>query len=140
MIALCLKICVTYLEVALAKHLTDQDVERVVKLLDGWQDKLTWEVLCAACLPSIGTKPVRQTLIKCARIKDAFDACKKRLNGEIAKVTPLSSMTVAIDRILRLERENERLKSENNKLLEQFAVWQYNANNKRLSEDDLNKV
>ncbi len=26
----------------MAKHLTDRDVERVVEILDGWRDKLTW--------------------------------------------------------------------------------------------------
>ncbi|MDE2420850.1 MAG: hypothetical protein KGO49_06685 [Gammaproteobacteria bacterium] len=124
----------------MAKHLTDRDIEHIVKLLDGWQDKLTWDVLCEACAPVIGTHPVRQTLMKITRVKDAFDACKKRLSGEMAEIAPLPSMKIAIERISRLERENERLKRENNKLLEQFAVWQYNAHNKRLNNHDLNKA
>ena len=37
------------------------------------------------------------------------------------------SMRVAVERINRLEQENERLKRENGQLLEQFVVWQYNA-------------
>ena len=40
---------------ALAKHLTDCDIERIVEIIDGWSDKLTWEALCGACLPIIGT-------------------------------------------------------------------------------------
>jgi hypothetical protein len=48
--------------VDLAKHLTDKDIERVVEILDGWRDQLTWEALCDACLPIIDTKPARQTV------------------------------------------------------------------------------
>jgi hypothetical protein len=43
-------------------------------------------------------------------------------------------MGVAIERIARLERENERLKRENSELLQQFIVWQYNAHIHGLSD------
>ena len=52
----------------MAKHLTDKDVAQIIGILDGWRDKLSWEALCDACLPIIGTKPARQTLIKFVRI------------------------------------------------------------------------
>jgi len=42
-------------------------------------------------------------------------------------------MRVAAERIARLERENDRLKRENNELLEQYVVWQYNAHINGLS-------
>ena len=111
----------------MAKHLTDRDVERVVEILDGWRDKLTWEALCKACSPIIGTTPARQTLAKFVRIKNAFEACKKRLKSETQEVRFPPSMRVAAERITRLEHENERLKRENRELLQQFVVWQYNA-------------
>ncbi|HSW48404.1 MAG TPA: hypothetical protein VLG67_04990, partial [Candidatus Saccharimonadales bacterium] len=125
--------------VDLAKHLTDKDIERVVEILDGWRDKLTWEALCDACAPVIGKKPVRQTLLKFSRITMAYDACKTRLK-EDAPIRTLPSMRVAVERINRLEQENERLKCENARLLQQFIVWQYNAYAHGLGNHQLNKA
>lgn len=125
----------------LAKHLTDKDVERIVGILDGWRDdKLSWEALCDACLPVIGSKPARQTLLKFVRIKNAFNACKKRLKEDVPALRAPPSMRVAIERIARLERENERLKRENTELLQQFVVWQYNAHIHGLSDRELSKA
>jgi len=124
--------------VGLAKHLTDKDVERVVEILDGWRDKLTWEALCNACAPVIGTKPARQTLLKFSRITMAYNACKTRLK-ENAPLNIPPSMRVAVERINRLEQENERLKRENAGLLQQFVVWQYNAYAQGLNANLLNK-
>ena len=88
----------------MAKHLTDKDIEQISDILDGWQDKLSWEVLCDACLPVIGTKPARQTLIKFVRITNAFNACKKRLKEDAPELRAPPSMRVAIERIARLAR------------------------------------
>lgn len=124
----------------LAKHLTDKDIERVVEILDGWQDQLTWEALCDACLRVIGTKPARQTLLKFSRVISAYSECKKRLKAGIPKKSLPPSIRVAVERINRLEQENGRLKQENANLLQQFVVWQYNAYAHGLSEHELNKA
>lgn len=123
----------------MAKHISDKDIERIVETLDGWQDKLTWESLCNACLPIIGTKPARQTLLKFSRITTAYNACKKRLKDGIPKISLPPSMKVAVERINRLEQENERLKRENAQLLEQFVIWQYNTYAHGLNGHILNK-
>jgi hypothetical protein len=125
----------------MARHLTDRDIGRVVAILDGWKGKLTWEALIAACKPVIHTSPARQTLARSVRIDDAFRQTKRRLKAEPAaapKAAP--SMRVAMECIARLTNENERLKCENDQLLEQFVVWQYNAHAKGLSERDLNNA
>jgi hypothetical protein len=129
--------------VDLVKHITDKDVERIVGILDGWRDdKLSWETLCDSCLPLIGSKPARQTLLKFIRIKNAFNACKKRLKEDVPELRAPPSMRVAIERerIARLGRENERLKRENTELLQQFVVWQYNAHIHGISDRELNKA
>ena len=123
----------------MAKHITDKDIERIVEILDGWQDKLIWEALCDACMPIIGTKPARQTLLKFSRITTAYDACKKRLKEGLPKTSLPPSMRVAVERINRLEQENERLKRENAELLQQFVTWQYNAYAHGLDNRLLNK-
>lgn len=124
----------------MAKHLSDADIDRIIEILDGWKEKLNWEFLCDACLPAIGTKPARQTLMKFARVKNAFIAAKKRIKQGIPELPAPPSMRVAIERIARLERENERLKRENTELLQQFVVWQYNAHIHGLSDRDLRKA
>ncbi len=124
----------------MAKHLTDKDIEQIICILDGWRDKLSWEALCDACLPVTGSKPARQTLIKFNRITSAYSACKKRLKEDVPELRAPPSMRVAIERIARLERENERLKRENTELLQQFVVWQYNAHIRGLSAHELNKA
>ena len=123
----------------MAKHITDKDIEKIVGIIDGWIDKLTWEALCDACLPSIGVKPTRQTLMKFVRIKQAFEVCKKRIKEDVPAMPVPSTIKVAAERIARLERENDRLKLENAALLEQFVVWQYNAHVHGLGGHELNK-
>jgi len=122
----------------MARHLRDRDVERIIGLLDGWQDKLSWELLSKACLPLIGTMPARQTLFRYPRIEDAFKATKERLKVTPPEVSVPPSMRVAMQRITRLTIEHDRLKRANDKLLEQFVVWQYNASIRGLSDLDLN--
>jgi hypothetical protein len=124
----------------MAKHLSDRDIERVVGLLDGWHDKLSWELLSEACLPVIGTVPARQTLYRFVRIKEAFNATKERLRNPASEVKTLPSMRVAMQRIVRLTIENERLTRENTCLLEQFVVWQYNAFIRGMSTSELNRA
>lgn len=127
----------------MAKHLTDVDVEKIVGLLDGWNGKLTWDLLCKACGPIIGTEPTRQTLSSFQRIKDAYSWVKKGDGSTLKTVEKAvrkpSSLAVATDRIARLEAENARLKRENNALLEQFLTWQHNSQLHGISRDQLDQ-
>lgn len=121
----------------MAKHLTKVDIEKILHALDGWEGRLTWEALCDSLLPKIGTRPTRQTLSAYVQIQEAFQHKKGR--GDVAnaraKVPP--SLTVAAQRIKRLEEENARLRNENEGLLEQFVIWQYNAYCHGLTEQQL---
>jgi hypothetical protein len=126
--------------VALAKHLTDADIEKIIGVIDGWSGKLGWESLCDAVAPAIGTRPTRQTLSAQKRVKAAFSDKKNRLKGGMAETKTPPSLAIAGQRIQRLEEENVRLKSENSRLLEQYVVWQYNAYRHGLTEDKLNEA
>jgi hypothetical protein len=124
----------------MARHLSDHDVEQIVGILDGWTGQLSWDLLCGACKPVLGAVPARQTLYRFARIGEAFKATKLRLKNGPTEMKAAPSMRVAMERIARLTVENERLSRENNHLLEQFVVWQYNAHIKGLSDADLNRA
>lgn len=124
----------------MGRHLSDRDIERVVGLLDGWRSQLTWDALCGACQDVIGTTPVRQTLYRIERVRQAFLIAKERIRSRQDDIPVPASLRVAAERIARLEAENQRLKKELAILREQFVVWQYNAHVKGLTNLDLNRA
>lgn len=122
----------------MAKHLTDMDIEKIVGIIDGCTEKLTWDWLCDNATKAVGKRPTRQSLNTHTRIKSAFKNKKERLKSGAGEIKTPPSLAVAAQRIKRLEEENARLKKENDLLLEQFVVWQYNAHRNGLSEAQLN--
>jgi hypothetical protein len=126
----------------MAKHLSDNEIEKVVKLLIGWKGRLTWDRLASACQSVIGRTPSRQTLARAARVELAFKTTKERLRKNESSTRSVSdpSTDVLLQRIARLEAEMAQLKAENGQLLEQFVRWQYNAFVGRISPERLNKA
>jgi uncharacterized protein (UPF0335 family) len=124
-----------------AKNLDDAGIKVIVEILDGWSEKLTWDLLIDAINSRTHNEYTRQTLHKHERIRNAFELRKTDIsNGEtiIRKVTS-PELQKALERIARLEVETKRLESENMQLLEQFVRWAYNANARGLDSDFLNK-
>lgn len=123
----------------MAKHLTRKDIEILVNLIDAWEGKLGWDALCDAVAPLIGGRPTRQTLSSHTQVKDAFAHKKEQLkDGPVATKKP-ASLSIAEQRIRRLENENRRLQEENSRLLERFLKWQYNAYKHGVFENELEK-
>lgn len=125
----------------MAKHLSDKNITDIVLLIDGWHPdvKLTWEKLCEQMNSKIGLTHSRQTIQSYYRIKKSFQNKKnelKNMGGEPPK-TP-ASLSIAANKIARLEAENSRLKKENDELLSQFVTWQYNAYAHGVSISQLN--
>jgi hypothetical protein len=126
-------------ELALAKHLRPTDIETIVKMIDGWPDeKLTWQDICENVGNAIGSKPTRQTLNAHAVIKASYDAKKSGLKLHAPRTAMPSSLSVAAQRIERLQRENDSLRLKNDALLEQFVKWQYNSYKHGVKEHQLN--
>jgi len=126
----------------MAKHVTDQDIEKIVSLIDQWDDevKFTWDNLCGLALKRYSITATRQTLQNYSRIKSAYDDKKQslRTHGKRkAKIPP--SLNIAAKRIATLEAENSRLKNEQERLLSQFVVWQYNAYAHGITMEELNR-
>lgn len=126
-----------YLGGIMAKHLTRRDIEILVNIVDVWEGKLSWDALCDAAVPLIGGRPTRQTLSSHGQVKAAFVHKKEQQkNGFVASKRP-ASLSIAEQRIKRLENENDRLRAESSRLLEQFLRWQYNAYKHGMSKDKL---
>lgn len=123
------------------KNLTDDAIEQIVRLLDGWDGKLTWEALIDASVTRLHCKYTRQALHKHERIRMAYALRKESLRAQTGVVVQRGAraQTDAMVRIARLEAENERLEVENQRLLEQFVVWAYNAHTRGLDKEFLNQ-
>nr|WP_236080464.1 hypothetical protein [Pseudomonas aeruginosa] len=124
------------------QNITDKLIAEVVALLDGWSSKLTWDLLLDKIEQRLSVRYTRQALHQHERIRLAFVQRKKSLsqaNSAGLKSTGHPELDKALERIARLKAENERLESENNALLEQFARWAYNASSRNLSIDFLNQ-
>ena len=123
------------------KNLTDDAIEQIVRLLDGWEGKLTWEALIEAIVTRLHCKYTRQALHKHERIRAAYALRKESLAGQKDAAVSRGSgpLADAMARIARLEAENQRLEAENQRLLEQFVVWAYNAHTRGLDKEFLSQ-
>ena len=126
------------------KKMSDGDVEKICKILDGWRGKLTWEALAAAAQPAVRHLYTRQALIGHDRIKMAFQVTKGRLRAQDEQKPSKSEIgsvevKAAIERMERLQAQVERLEKENKALLLQFRRWAYNASINGLDLDALDR-
>lgn len=125
-----------------ARNLDDQAIERIIRILDGWSGKLSWDLLVDSIERYLGVRYTRQALDKHGRIKSAYQIAKERISnisssGRRQRLAGAET-GVLIQRLERLEAENARLRVENERLLEQFMTWAYNAHLKGLSKEYLN--
>jgi len=124
-----------------AKNLDDAGIKEIVEILDGWSEKLTWDLLISAINFRTHNEYTRQTLHKHERIRNAFDLRKRALADGDATIRSVRSpeLQKALERIARLEVETKRIESENTQLLEQFVRWAYNAHTRGLDSNFLNR-
>lgn len=124
-----------------AKNLDDVGIKKIVEILDGWSEKLTWEMLIDAVELRLHNRYTRQTLHKHERIKNSFELRKAALakGDEEVRIVRSPELQKCLERIARLEAESKRLESENKLLLEQFARWAYNAHTRGLDFIFLNR-
>ena len=125
-----------------SKNLTATDIEDIVGVLDGWSGKLSWDLVIDEIEERMHQRYTRQALHKHARIRDAFQRLKQDdLARAKGRRVPHDSpeLNAALERIARLDAENKRLRMENDRLLEQFAVWAYNAHTHGLDRTLLNR-
>lgn len=119
-----------------APNLTDTHIRTIVRLIDGWTGELTWEGLIDRTEIELHARYTRQSLAKHERIQQAFSRYVER---EPAQRQRRPEIELLKERIAGQEVEINRLGAENNRLLEQFARWAYNAAGKNLDQHYLNR-
>lgn len=128
------------------RNLDDHVIEVIVGLLDGWTGKLTWELLIEAVAERTRSTYTRQALHMHERIRMAYQLRKAGLASSSSAKAQRSAQELStieveklIERLSRLTAENARLKMENERFFEQFAVWAYNAHSRGVSEAFLSR-
>lgn len=123
-----------------SKNLTDDDINIIADITDGWSGKITWDDLISEVELRLKEHYVRQTLAKHSRIKSAYKSAQKRFkeSGD-TKLKNTIEYDVLQQRCERLEAQNARLIRENQDLLAQFSRWSYNSYAKGVTEDELDK-
>ena len=125
----------------MARHLTDNDVERILALIEGWKYDLKWEVLVKACEISLGIKTTRQALDRKQKVKNAFQMYQRtqKLDLSDASAARPNDINTAHARIDGFVKKVKKLEYENAALKEKFLIWQYNAEQRGMTEESLNR-
>ena len=124
----------------MAKHLNDDDVKSIANLIRDWsKDKLTWGNLCRKCEELFGVTATRQTLFAHKKIREAYSARKRHISRDGVRTPMPSSLAFAAGRLARQQALIEELQERNDRLLEQFVKWEYNAYKRGISIDELNE-
>lgn len=123
----------------MARHLTQTDVKNIVIMLEKWSYELTWDLLVDACHSQLGIKTTRQALSRKQEIKDTFGITKSRLKVKGQHYARPNSINVAHQRIERLANEVNALRDANDFLIEKFVRWQYNALNRGVTLEELER-
>jgi len=124
-----------------APDLTDERIAIVLDTLDGWEGKLTWDLLLDAVHASTGYRYSRFTFAEYPEIANAFSFKKDRLRGTLPHEhgEPRDErVRAALAQVARYKEKADRLGAENQLLLEQFVTWATNAERKGVTLDMLN--
>jgi hypothetical protein len=125
-----------------SRNLDDAAIGEIVGILDGCTGPLSWNILIEAIDDLTRIRYTRQALNNHARIKLAFSLRRESLKatGAPMRVNTAAPEVAALLQVnARREAEIDRLKAENTRLLEQFVRWSYNANNRGVGEEVLNR-
>lgn len=106
----------------------EHDIKKIVSIIDNWKKKeFSWNLLCTACKPHLGKIPTRQALCKHTEIAIAYKTRKRSISLPKHDLKVPGSLTLAAERIKRLESDNKSLAHENTNLLLKIRKMHENA-------------
>lgn len=93
------------------KSLSNKDINKICKLIVGWNKKLTWHSLVNAIYDDLGFKTTRQTLSGYFAIKQEYDLKKSELRGatNLSRMPEPASVTVLQEEVYKLRQEVKML-------------------------------
>ncbi|MGV2930280.1 hypothetical protein ACE3G8_04215 [Vreelandella venusta] len=126
----------------MSKTITTLKLNKMAKMIRDWPEKeeFNWNNICIASKSILGYVPTRQALSGKLMLKNAYQIKKKQRRDAIAKVEGIlrpKSMLDAMDKIARLQQENDALRAELGKMAEVAQRFIYNASIAGLSQQRL---
>ena len=121
--------------------ITEENLEDIIMLINTWEGKLTWDLLCSEVSQLLNIKSIeRQSLANYSDIQKAFSTRKQRIK-ENSKANPQPNVTIDYlqKQVNNLKAQVQRLEEINDRYKKTFIIWQYNAYMKGMTENDLNK-
>lgn len=110
------------------KVVTKSTLPKILRVLDHWEGKLTWDKYCQQVALVLGMDSVsRHALLNYPTIKESYARRQQELRQVKQDLPRDFTLEVAVRRISDLEAQVSRLEATNNLLLDQFRRWQYNA-------------
>lgn len=126
---------------ARAPSLTTERIQTILDTLDGWQGKLTWDLLIESVYEATGITYSRFTFAEYPAITNAFALRKEAVreaSGKPIREPKDERVRAALAQAERYKAKAERLQAENQLLLEQFVTWAHNAERKGVTMAMLN--
>lgn len=122
--------------------ITDEDVNEIVDMIRQWPklEPFKWDFICKGSKSILGYEPTRQALNKKLAVKRAYAVKKEQLRFEANKLSRVArprSTLEAMERLVKLQEENDQLKGELNKMAEIANRFIYNAKIKGLTPEQL---
>lgn len=124
------------------KAITHDETVLIANLIRDWPHHIPfkWETICDSVKSILGYVPTRQGLHKKPMLANAYESKKRQLRNAKKKFPQVSqpkSMSDAVERIAKLQDENDLLKLELQKMAEIANRFIYNASIAGLSRDRL---
>jgi hypothetical protein len=122
----------------MTSRMTPGEIKKITEVVNQLQEP-SWKSLIAE-LKDHGIFYSRQSLSAKPEIKTALRLRKEALKKVAASAgMPSVSKAESVSRIVKLTEEIEVLKQQNSQLYELLLTWQYNAEMRGITEDQLNK-
>lgn len=126
------------------RAITEKDVRSLVEMIRNWPkgEPFKWESICSGARSIVGYEPTRQALHKKPALLNAYAVKKKQLRAEVdklRKVTRPRTTLEGMERIAKLQEENDQLRAEVQRMAELANRFIYNASVHGLKRDQLMK-
>lgn len=121
-----------------ARNLTDHDVNLISAMIEVWVGDPTWAEILSSVHESLGETYTRQALYKHSKIRNALAAKREEILRK-KRINTRKMNHEDGEKLSQLEIENVRLRVENDRLIEQFIRWSYNAHTRGMGYEALDQ-